>query len=197
MSNAGTQTVNPNQGNNQKQWSSKLFKPLDMTNIPGYPRKMPPRYEKWLPIFTGNDVVSAEDYMSNFWAFFQLHPISDDVEDLATKLFSATLHDGARRWYTSLPDASITTMDNLEEVFLKLWSAREDPNMLLIRINNITKQENERIREFHDKFESLVQKIPVSHHRSDNFLLFLYTKDFTRQMGFLLRDKAPKTIQEA
>jgi hypothetical protein len=57
---------------------------------------MPSRYEKWLPKFTGNDVVSFEDHMSNFWAFFQLHPINDDVEDLAMKLFSPTLHDGAR-----------------------------------------------------------------------------------------------------
>jgi hypothetical protein len=197
MSNAQTQTVNPNQANNQKQWSSKLFKPLDMTNIPGYPRQMPARYEKWLPKFTGNDVVSVEDHMSNLWAFFQLHPISDDAEDLAMKLFSATLYDGARRWYNGLPDASITTMDKLEEVFLKRWSVKEDPNMLLIRLNNITKPENETVREFHDKFERLVQKIPVSHHPSDNFLLFLYTKAFTGQIGFLLRDKAPRTIQEA
>jgi hypothetical protein len=59
MSSAGTQTINPNLANNQKQWSSKLFKLLDMTGIPGYPRKIPPKYEKWFPKFTGNDVVSA------------------------------------------------------------------------------------------------------------------------------------------
>jgi hypothetical protein len=35
------------------------------------------------------------------------------------KLFSTTLHDGARRWYNGLPYASINTMDRLEEVFLK------------------------------------------------------------------------------
>ena len=113
------------------------------------------------------------------------------------KLFFATLHDGARRWYNGLPDASIKTMDKLEEIFLKIWSVKEYINILLIRLNNLTKQENETVREFHDKFESLVQKILVSHHPSDNFLLFLYTKAFTGQMGFLLRDKAPKTIQEA
>jgi hypothetical protein len=42
-----------------------------------------------------------------------------------------------------------------------------------------------------------MQKIPVSHHPSYSFLLFLYTKAFIGQLGFLLRDKAPKTIQEA
>ena len=91
------------------------------------------------------------------------------------KFFSATLYDGARQWYNNLPDASITTMDKLEEVFLKRWSVKEDPNMLLIRLINITKAENETVKEFHDKFERLIQQIPASHHHSNNFLLFLYT----------------------
>jgi hypothetical protein len=135
--------------------------------------------------------------MSNLWAFFQLHPISDDVEDLAMKLFSATLQDGARRWYDGLPDASITSMDQLEEVFLKRWSVKEDPNMLLARLNDIRKTENETVREFHAKFERLLQQIPKSHHPGNDFLLFLYTKAFSGQMGFLLKEKAPRTIQEA
>jgi hypothetical protein len=96
MSSTGTQTSVPAQANNQRQWSSSLFKPVDMTTIPDYPRKVPPKYEKWLPKFIGNDAISVEDHMRNFWTFFQLHPISDDVEYLAMKPFSATLHDGSR-----------------------------------------------------------------------------------------------------
>jgi hypothetical protein len=46
------------------------------------------------------------------------------------KLFSATLYDAARR-YLSLPDGSIKTMDRLEQIFLRRWSIKEDPNMLL------------------------------------------------------------------
>jgi hypothetical protein len=72
------------------------FKPLDMSKIPGYPRQMPPKYEKWLPRFTGSDGARVDYHMGDFWAFFQLHPISDDAEDLAMKLFSATLHGNAR-----------------------------------------------------------------------------------------------------
>jgi hypothetical protein len=185
------------QANNQRQWSSSLFKPLDMSAIPGYPRQMPPKYEKWLPKFTGIDAISVEEHMSNFWAFFQLHPVSDDVEDLVMKLFSATLLDASRRWYHSLPDGSIKTMDKLEEAFLKRWSIKEDPNMLLTRLNSLWKHENETIREFHTRFETLLQKIPVSHHPTNNFLVYIYTKAFTGQLGYLLRDKNPQTIQEA
>jgi hypothetical protein len=132
MSTSQIGTTNP--VNNQRQWSSTLFKPLDMSSIPGYPRQMPPKYEKWLPKFTGTDATSAEEHMSNFWAFFQLHPISDDAEDLVMKLFSATLYDAARRWYLGLLDGSIKTMDKLEEIFLRRWSIKEDLNMLLTRI---------------------------------------------------------------
>jgi hypothetical protein len=95
----------------QKKWASKLFKPLDMIAILEYPRQMPPKYEKWLPKFPGNEVTIAEKHMNNFWAFFSLDHVSDDAKDLVMKLFSATLTDAARRWYESLPDKSIETMD--------------------------------------------------------------------------------------
>jgi hypothetical protein len=129
MSTSQIGTTNPM--NNQRQWSSTLFKLLDMSAILGYPRQTPPKYEKWFPKFTDTDPTSAEEHMSNFWAFFQLHPISDDVEDLVMKLFSATLYDAVRRWYLILPDGSIKTMDRLEKIFLRRWSIKEDPNMLL------------------------------------------------------------------
>jgi hypothetical protein len=178
--------------NMASQWDPGNFKPLDMSKIPGYPRRMPPRYEKWLPKFTGSDEENANKHVCDFYAFFQLHPISDDVEDLAMKLFSATLHDNARRWYDDLPDASITSMDQLEEVFLEKW----DPCVLLNKLNHMKKNKNEIVREFHDKFERLLQQIPVSHHLSHDFLLFLYTKAFTGQISFPIKDEAPRTIQE-
>jgi hypothetical protein len=195
MSTSQTGTTNP--VNNQRQWSSTLFNPLDMSAIPGYPRQMPPKYEKWLPKFTGTNGTSVEEHMSNFWAYFQLHPISDDAEDLVMKLFSATLYDVARHWYLGLPDGSIKTMDRHEQIFLRRWSIKEDPNMLLTRLNSLAKHENEYIREFHTRFEALLQRIPPSHHPKDDYLVHIYTRSFSGQLGYLLRDKDPQSIQEA
>jgi hypothetical protein len=42
-----------------------------------------------------------------------------------------------------------------------------------------------------------LQKIPVSHHPANNFLVYIYTKAFTSQLGYLPKDKNPQTIQEA
>jgi hypothetical protein len=61
------------------------------------------------------------------------------------KLFSATLYDAARRWYLGLPDGSIKTMDRLEQIFLGRWSIKEDPNILLTRLNGLARRENESI----------------------------------------------------
>jgi hypothetical protein len=177
--------------NMASQWDPGNFKPLDMSKILGYPQRMPLRYEKWIPKFIGNDEENANKHMHDFYAFFQLHPISDDAEDLTMKLFSATLHDNSRRWYDGLPDDSITSMDQLEEVFLRIW----DPWVFLNELNHIKKNENETVREFHDKFERLLQQIPTRHHSTHYFLLFLYTKAFTGQISFPIKYKAPSTIQ--
>ena len=124
----------------------------------GYPRQMPLRYEKWLPRFTGNDEVIVEDHMDSFWAFFQLHPISDAAEDLAMKLLSATLHGNARKWYDNLLDASITSMGQLEETFLKKWNIKiEDICMLIKRLEYMKQTKNETVKEFHNRFENFVK----------------------------------------
>jgi hypothetical protein len=68
--------------------------------------------------------------------------------------------------------------------------------MLLIRLNKLVKQENEIVREFHDKFETLLQNIHLSHQHSASFLLFIYTKAFIGHLGYLLRDTNPQRIQE-
>jgi hypothetical protein len=91
------------------------------------------------------------------------------------KLFSSTLHDNARRWYEDLPDASIATVDQLEEVFLEKW----DPCVLLRKLTYIKKNKNETVREFHEKFERLLQQIPTKFHLVNRSLVFSF---FTRNL---------------
>jgi hypothetical protein len=65
------------------------------------------------------------------------------------KLFSATLHGNARRWYDNLPAASITSMDQLEEIFLMSWGMKlEDIQLLLKRLEYIRQTEDETVRAF-------------------------------------------------
>jgi hypothetical protein len=180
------------------QWDPGNYTPLDMSKILGYPRQMPPKYEKWLPRFTGSDGERPDYHMSNFWAFFQLHPISDDAEDLVMKLFSTTLHGNARRWYDNLPAASITSMDQLEETFLMSWGMKlEDIQLLLKGLEYIRQTEDETVRAFGVRFQMLLYQIPKSHCPEDKYLVYLYTNALLGHLSFLLNKKGPKTLAEA
>ena len=135
------------------QWDLGNYKPLDMSKIPGYPRKMLLSYKNLLPIFFGLDGESLDYHMSKFWALFQYCLVSDEVEDLVMKLFSASLHGEARKWYDSLPAASITSMDQFEEIFLVRWVLKlEDIQSLLKGLECIKQIEDETVKVFGVRF---------------------------------------------
>jgi hypothetical protein len=53
------------------------------------------------------------------------------------------------------------------------------------------------VKEFDAKFEKLLQQIPSKLHPGKDHLLFLYIKAFPGHFGYLLKDKGPKTLEEA
>jgi hypothetical protein len=180
------------------QWDPGNYRPLDMSEIPGYPRKMPPLYEDFLPRFAGINGECPESHMRRFWDFFQYFPISDEAEDLVMKLFSASLHGEARRWYDNLPAASITSMELFEKVFLAKWTMKiEDIQSLLKELEGIKQKESEIVRAFCARFQKLLYQIPRGHRPEDKYLVYLYTNGLQGHLSFLLNKKKPKTLAEA
>jgi hypothetical protein len=180
------------------QWDPGSYRPLDMSEIPGYPRKIPPRYEDFLPRFAGINGECPESHMRRFWEFFEYFPIDDEAEDVAMKLFSASLHGEARRWYDNLPAASINSMDRFEEVFLAKWTMKiEDIQSLLKELEGIRQTESEIVKAFGFRFERLLYQIPQSHRPEEKYLVYLYTNGLQGHLSFLLSKKNPKTLAEA
>jgi hypothetical protein len=180
------------------QWDPGNYKPLDMSKIPGYPRQMPPIEERWLPRFTGSDGERADFHMNDFYSYFGLHPVDDDAEDVVMKLFPTTLHGNAKKWYDNLPDASITTMEQLEETFLEKWGIQlEDISVLLKRFEHIKQTENETLRDFQSRFEGTLCQIPRSHRPEDEYIVHLYTHALLVHLGFPLSKRGPRTLNEA
>jgi hypothetical protein len=159
---------------------------------------MPPFYKNWLPRFAGINGESPDYHMSKFSEFFQYFPVSDEAEDLVIKLFFASLHGGARRWYDNLLAASITSMDHFEEIFLAKWAMKmEDIQSLLKGIEGIKQTEPEIVRVFRARFQKLLYKIPESHRLKDKYLVYLYTNGLQGHLSFLLNKKNPKTLAKA
>jgi hypothetical protein len=180
------------------QWDPGSYRPLDMSEIPGYPRKIPPCYEDFLPRFAGINGECPESHMIRFWKFFECFPINDEAEDVVMKLFSASLHGEARRWYDDLPAASITTMEQFEEIFLAKWTMKiEAIQSLLKELEGIRQEEFEIVKVFGFRFERLLCQIPQSHRPEEKYLIYLYANGLQGHLSFLLSKKNPKTLAEA
>jgi hypothetical protein len=180
------------------QWDPGNYRPLDMSKIPGYPRKMPLSYKRWVPRFFGRDGESPDYHMSKFWEFFQYYPVRDEAEDLVMKLFSASLHEEAKKWYDSLPAASITSMDHFEEIFLERWALKlEDVQTLLKELEGVRQENGEFVKFFGTKFQKLFHQIPESHRPGGKFLVYLFTNGLQAHLSFLLNKRKPETLEEA
>jgi hypothetical protein len=180
------------------QWDPGSYRPLDMSKIPGYPRKMPPRYEDFLPRFHGSDEDCPKSHMRRFWKFFQHFPVDDEAEDLVMKLFSASLHGEARRWYDGFPPASIDSMERFERVFLARWTMKfEDIQSLLKELEDVRQAESETVRDYCFRFRKSLYQIPHGCRPEDKYLVYLYTNGLQVHLSFLLNKRKPKTLPEA
>jgi hypothetical protein len=70
-------------------WEKEIYKPLNMATISGYPNTMPKEYNKWLPNFPRNNMVTVDDH---------LYPMCRDMEnaeveheDVEIRLLSSSL----------------------------------------------------------------------------------------------------------
>jgi hypothetical protein len=108
------------------------------------------------------------------------------------ELFPTTLHENAKKWYDDLPDASITSMNQLEEVFLKKWGIKlEEIQTFLNRLQYAKQGEIEIVWNFWNRFESLLYQLPGDHFPEDKDLVYLFTNALLVHLGFLLSKNNP------
>jgi hypothetical protein len=126
------------------QWDPKNYKLLDMSNISGYPQKMPFEYINLLPGFCGGDRERADYHMRNFWNFFLSYSVDDYAEDVVMKLFTTMFSYNTKEWYDNLPEVSIKTMEQFEKKILERWGIQQqDIPLLLQELEHIKQVEDE------------------------------------------------------
>jgi hypothetical protein len=89
-----------------------------MTNIPGYPHKIPKDFKEWLPIFSGEYLITIEDHLDAF-----LHALEpyDQHENVWMRLFSYTLVRKAKEWYDSILPGTIMNWNLFQEFYQNIW----------------------------------------------------------------------------
>jgi hypothetical protein len=73
-----------------------------MANIPGYPNNMSKESHKWLPKFTGNNVIIVEEHIDAIVVAMEDNDI--EHEDVVMKLLASSLDEDANKWFKNILD---------------------------------------------------------------------------------------------
>ena len=98
---------------------ARRFSPLNFSAVPGFPNHVPTFIEcaDFLPMFQGDEGDNPAQHLIGF------HQCIDQLnihhEDALMKVFVYSLHGDARKWYHSLPAASISSLQEFHAAFHK------------------------------------------------------------------------------
>ena len=97
---------------------------------------MPNDYQSKIPFFYGTpNSITAQQHVDKMADFYELHEI--DVENVAMRLFVQTFVGDVRKWFRGFPEASITTLDELQRQFLNQWEVQKNPLQILVEYEQI------------------------------------------------------------
>ena len=133
----------------------EFYKPLDFSQIASSPHYIPNDAIKKLPIFQGNNAITAKSHLRKFEKHLvnYCNDAAHDHDDVKMKLFALSLEDDAKEWYLDLDDDSYKTLSEFLEGFKKKWGEKKEPRHLLAALHNIKKMENETMDEFNTNFQ--------------------------------------------
>ena len=113
---------------------TEFYKPLDFSQIAGSPHYIPNDAIKELPMFRGNNAITAKSHLRKF----EKHLVSycndaaHNHEYFKMNPFALSLEDDAVEWYFDLGDDSYKTLSEFLEGFKKKWGKRKNQDIYLL-----------------------------------------------------------------
>jgi hypothetical protein len=149
-------------------------------------------YQKYMPKFTGEGDVSAEEHIEAFYSYAE--NLNIEQEDVWTRVFVQSLDGHARKWFKELPAGSIAGIEQLDEIFLKHWGDRRDFVYYITEFGNLRKQSNESVSDFTKRFNRMYGKIPAEIKPSDASAKITYSDAFDSDLCLLLRERRSPSL---
>ena len=141
---------------------TEFYKPIDFSQIAGSPHYIPNDAIKELPMFQGNNSITAKSHLRKFEKYLASYcnDAAHDHDDVKMTLFALSLEDDSEEWYFDLDDGSYKNLSEFLEGFKKKWGENKEQRHLLAALHNIKRMESETIDEFNTKFRSVVVDLP-------------------------------------
>jgi hypothetical protein len=189
-------TVN-NPTNNPSVTMNTFLSPLNFAAIQGAPHDVPKKAIDKLPIFHGNNAISANSHISSFRSCVEKYCGGHKEEDVKMTLFVYSLEGNVAEWFEDFPANKFNTLNSIIDEFKKRWGDRKEHRFQLGALTTSQKKENETVVEFNSKFNSLVKSLHQDVKPPDAAILIYYIEAFEGEMRYALRDKDPQTLLAA
>jgi hypothetical protein len=89
-------------------------------------------YLKYMPKFTGEEDIIAEQHLSAFYSY--ANNLNFENEDVWMRVFVQSLDGEARKWFRGLTLGSIPRIETLDDSFLRPWGDKKRFSLLYYRI---------------------------------------------------------------
>jgi hypothetical protein len=161
--------------------------------LPNQPAAMPTGdYQKYMPKFTREGDVTAEEHIEAFYSYAENLNIED--VDVWTRVFVQSLDGHARKWFKELPAGSVAGIEELDDVFLKHWGDRRDFLYYITEFGNLKKENGESVSDFTKRFNRMYSKIPAEIKPTETSAQITYANSFDSEFCLLLRERRSATL---
>jgi hypothetical protein len=183
--------------NNPNATMSTFLSPLNFAAIKGAPHDVPKKSIDKLPIFQGNNAISANSHISSFHRCVEKYCRGHNEEYVKIILFVFSLEGDVVEWFTDFSANKFNTLNSILDEFKKRWGDPKEHRFQLVALTTSHKKENETVVEFNTKFNSMVKILHDDIKHSDIAILIYYIEAFEGEMRYALRDKDPQTLEAA
>jgi hypothetical protein len=153
----------------------------------------PVKHYKYLPRFDG-DKPSAEKHIQDFEHFIDLFEI--EHVDVYMRIFSQSLQGDAKEWFRHLQPESISSWEEMKDLFLKFWGERKPLDQLLSEFYSMKKQGNETVSMFNRRFHSFYHKMPKGIQPTEVVSMLYYAIALHPDLSLLLMERKYVSLQQ-
>jgi hypothetical protein len=152
----------------------------------------PGDYLKYMPKFTGEEDITAEEHLVAFYSYADNQNIEN--EDVWMRVFIQSLFGEARKWFRGLAPGSITGIEALDEAFLRHWGDKKDFLYYITEFGSLKRKEGESVSDFSKRFNKMYNKIPDEIKPTETSAKITYASAFDPEFCLLLRERRSPSL---
>ena len=111
---------------------------------------------KYLPCFNGEGETTREEHAVAYYSFAD--KMNLEHKYVCMRIFAQSLKGEVKKWFKSLPQNSIKSIENFNDTFLKKWGDKEDYFCYITEFGALRRKNGEFISYFSKRFNNVYNK---------------------------------------